>query len=206
MNRAIQAATLAANLALGSAAHAITVSETTVGDFDSGNDPTLVTDTIGTLDFGVNTISGSIMAECIFSGPDLQCTDGSDPGDAFNLTIAPGEALLSVTLTTAGSAPAGYTIGFGMLDVPGFTFVHSDALAPFNATTPIIDGVPLGSGDYVFGLGQGLATTTGPASYDWTVTFNVGAAPAIPLPAGLSLLATAFGVAFALRRRSASRA
>ena len=37
----------------------------------------------------------------------------------------------------------------------------------------IINGVPHGAGNYVFGLSQGLADAGGPAEYDWTLAFEV---------------------------------
>ena len=43
---------------------AVTVSETVVGGFDTTNDPTRVFDDIGTLDLGLNTVSGSLSVTC----------------------------------------------------------------------------------------------------------------------------------------------
>lgn len=198
--RHLYSSTLCASLALCTSAQALTLSESTFGDFDNVNDPALVSTDIGQLDLGLNVIDGSLDTECALSGGDFLCLGGADAGDAFRFQIAPGEQLISVILKTSGTAPSGFTPGLGVVEDVGFTFVHSDSLLPFNTTSAIVDGVPLSSGGYVFGFGQGLASEAGRAQYDWSLTFEVSLAP-VPMPAGLPLLISAFGVAYLLKRR-----
>ena len=180
---------------------AVTVSETVVGGFDTTNDPTRVFDDIGTLDLGLNTVSGSLSVTCTPDTPSgFICVDGDDFADTFLLTVASGQQIVSVLLTTFGNAPTGYTPGFGMLDRPALTFVHTDSFTDFNATRAIIDGVPLGAGGYVFGLGQGLADAGGAADYDWTLEFKVAA---VPVPAGALLMVSGLALLVARARRCA---
>lgn len=180
---------------------AVTVTETVVGDFDTVNDVALVMDDIGTLDLGLNTVSGSISDTCV---PDMPsgfiCIDTGDHSDTFRLGVASGQRIISVLLTTAGIAPEGYAPGFVLVDRVTLEFMSTDSSTDFNATRAIIDGVPVGAGSYVFGVGQGIADGGGPMMYDWTVAFEVAA---VPLPAGVLLMVSGLALLAAGSRRTA---
>lgn len=191
----------AAVACIAGSGQALTIQEATFGEYSDTNDPTAVTDSIGTLDFGLNSVSGRITTDCSLQGGLFECDMGPDRGDAFLMTIAAGEALLSVNLTTFGTGPAGYRPTFAMVDAVSFNFVSNDVFAVFNSTSSIIDTVPIGAGTYVFAVGQGLADAAGRAEYDWELSFEVGAAPVIPLPAGLPLMLGALGAMAIVRRK-----
>lgn len=184
---------------LAPAAGAISITEAVVGDFQNQNDPTLVTDSVGPLDIGTNTIAGSIQADCLDDGSEILCVTGLDALDAFTFDLAPGTRLVGISLSASGSAPASYAPSTGIFrDL--VVFEGDDGV--LNGTASLYATIlPLTlAGTYVFGIGQGLADAEGVAAYDWSLALDVAAVPA-PAAAPLAFLALGALGFVSVRRR-----
>ena len=144
------------------------------------------------LDFGTNTVSGTVTN-----------VTGFTDFDKFNATLPTGGILESVglTLTQAAGGNGSFAIMFEILD------------ASFGPT-PIVSGDVSGGGTFLFPVGQALPAIgfVGLNSFplgminDYTITLNVSGGPvAVTEPSILVLLgAGLLGAGLASRRRKAA--
>ena len=168
----------------------ITYSEATDGE--------LAGQSIGTFDVGANTVTGSEPATGVTSF------------DSFQFTIAAGQQLDSIVMTSFSGVAQAFTLAPpGALDATsryGFLVLTaanlaSDILPALLASDPGKTATaPLPAGVY-----QVVLASVASTSYQYT--FNVSEAPptpSVPEPATLTLMGLGmFGVALARRRRTA---
>jgi hypothetical protein len=155
---------------------------------------------IGTFDIGANMVTGS------------EVFTGFTSFDSFLFTVASGQQLDSIVLTSFSGALQSFTLAppgtidtltrYGFLILSGAN-VGTDFLPALLLSDPGKTATaPLGAGTYQVVLGS-LATT----SYHYT--FNVSAAPetpTVPEPATLTLTGLGLLGAVFLRRRATHRA
>uniref|UniRef100_UPI003999F6FE hypothetical protein n=1 Tax=Roseovarius halophilus (ex Wu et al. 2025) TaxID=3376060 RepID=UPI003999F6FE len=126
-----------------------------------------IPDPIGTLDTGVNTVSGSVLAECEDEGNGIfRPKFDTDDGDSFEFQVPSGEQLISAELTIAGLSGG---------DVFARSFEDLKFLGGVGAGSyDILDGPPLtGTQDYqVAPLCRDDATI----SYNWVIELEVSGA------------------------------
>jgi hypothetical protein len=184
-------------LAVASPATAAPITVTEVTDFDNSAPGSIV----GTLDVGVNTISGHWSA----------LTADNDTGDYFSLVLPAG---MRVTEVFAGVSNVSCCDGSGVLffdsrewttDGPGFDF---SPLMLFFHQTLVLPAIPAtqGTGPMTFFAGfsgyEILSGTVTGGGFDWLAHYTVVADPTVstvPEPASLLLLAP--GVGALMRRR-----
>lgn len=186
------AVTLAIGLALyATRAHALTVTEAGFGGDFSNSVGSLTP--IGTLDLGVNMVSGNLFS--------IQ-----DPSDAFRFDVLAGHQITAIDLTVTNhvdsntGGPTGISIGAASL-LPGP--IQDSALMPGNGTVSLSSFGPApGPATYFISVRHDGNLPN--ASSDWKVNITVASAPrVVPLPAaawmGLAMLG-GLGVARKLRR------
>ncbi len=192
-------------VALGSApASAITVSETT--DFDNSASFAWYASSVGLLDPGVNTISGSLDGNCLDTAYGLSCNpgtlEGGDTQDSFQLEVGSGYAINSLTVTTSNvSGPAGFSASFNLRD-SSYAVLASDYSLPLDSTTPDLIVSAIGAGLYSISMFGQTASEIGAYSLDYSIEINVSA---VPVPAAAWLFGSGLLglVSIARRRRSA---
>lgn len=187
---------LVAAIVCASTAQAVTVTEST--DFKGvGARPTM----IGTLDVGVNSVSGSIDGICYAMGHSTCNFFLADDGDLFTFDIAAGTQLTAASLTISGLSTTGSATPSIVVNTIGD--LTSLGNSP-NGTFDLLAGAPV-TGTQVIKLFPELSK--GYRFFDifkanWSVALTVEAIPsAVPLPAGLPLLLAGIGGLAALRRR-----
>ncbi|MGF1500481.1 MAG: VPLPA-CTERM sorting domain-containing protein [Paracoccaceae bacterium] len=158
---------------------------------------------IGTLDLGLNQVSGSISATCdVFATTCTSTGFSGDQFDAFGFDIAPGTELVSAFLTITN-------LDADQNGTPEVRVRASPPLRPLgafqqNLTVNLLSGVPL-TDSQVFEVssqlrGNGAVGET--VSFDWQVDLQVEAVQRIPVPAALPLLLTGLGALVVIRRRA----
>jgi hypothetical protein len=170
------------SLLVVSNARAITVSEST--DFPSVR--FRPTETIGSLDLGVNTISGSLSGFC----EDGEFSDGcfagddSDSSDRFSLVIEDHYKIDSILVTTSNlTGPRNFDATFSFVEVSQNLGRAQDTIN--NGTSNMnLAGFNLDPGEYRLSMHGDSALEPGPYALDWSIEVNVSA---IPIPAAIWL-------------------
>jgi carbonic anhydrase/acetyltransferase-like protein (isoleucine patch superfamily) len=155
---------------------AITVSETT--DYPGGTSfPGL---SIGTLDPGTNTVSGSLAGNCVIG--DCNGISAGDTQDSLTFTVPAGYQVTSITIgTSVISSPAGFTATMSVAapktPPPGIITVIPTTFLVLNSTTGNLVTTPLGPGVYSLSVfGQG-ASAAGSYSLNWSASIFSAAIP-----------------------------
>jgi len=169
-------------LTVALAAFAFDVTETT--DFPGGvsfaSNPS-----IGTLDNGANTVSGSLNGQCLTGTFGRSCNPGTiaggDTQDSFLLTVPAGYQITSLTVTTSSvSGPAGLSASMELRTSTGVV-QFTPFLSPFPGTTGNLLTAPVGAGVYALSIFGQNASADGPFRLSWSVTMNL--APTVVSPA-----------------------
>lgn len=202
--------------ASANAAAALSYNEATdapAGDLPGGVSPPLPS--IGTLDVGVNTLTGSLSGTCaLVTGTSTfySCNSGNEDGqDSFELTIAKNTQLDSVAVTVeTAMMPTGFAGGehfiVDSLPIPTSTFFSRGAWGPSGTTDNLLenpvpgfpglfDPPPFPAGSYFAALSAGTypvdGGAEGPFSLDYTVEYRVSR---IPAPPAIGLIVAALGL------------
>jgi hypothetical protein len=159
---------------------AIDVPETT--DFPGGvsfsSDPS-----VGTLDVGANTVSGSLNGFCLTGTYGLSCNPGGGGGDtqdSFLLTVPNGYQITSLTVTTSSvTGPSNFSASMELRNATAVV-QFTPFLSPLNGTTSNLLTAPVGAGVYAISMYGQQAAAEGAFSLNWSVTMNL--APTVVLP------------------------
>ena len=187
-NRCALLFALSVCLAAGGAVYAIGVTETT--DFPGGFsfNPGV---SVGTLDPGANTVSGSLAGNCVLNTNFnfIDCNPGTvaggDTQDSFNITVPAGYQITSLTVGTSNvSGPASFSATMSLernaSPSPPVNVIPTTFLALGGTTANLVTS-PIGAGEYAVSVFGQSASTTGAFSLNWTVTVNL--APVVASPA-----------------------
>ena len=190
MKEALLAAVAALGLTfVASTAQAATITETT--DFsDSLASPTA----LGTLDLGLNSISGALSIVCSLTGSCAGIT--GDIEDSFSVDIAAGTQLTDVTINFRGLRQ------ISSLSASGSFF---DAIFPSNGGAFSLLSAGSETGTVSFNIENAFLGTSGSEVNTYRLDLTVAAIPGtptpVPLPAGFPLLLAGLGGFAALRKR-----
>ena len=194
----VVAATLALGCVAVQAAPLVFVESTDLSNTNTGGP------TIGTLDLGLNTVSGSISA---LPPPDRL---SSDYADFWEVDVSPGQQITGIDIVLTGvSGPlrafASDVVigGGGTATVAAFTQQFTSGAYALT-TTPAglfrTGAYPFPSGHYYFGTLALFSSAPTNYSYEWRITVT-RAAVAEPAAVALAALGV-LGVAFARTRRA----
>lgn len=149
-------------------ASAIVVAET--ADFPGGSSFGPGSVSVGTLDPGGNTVSGSLAGNCVIG--DCNGISAGDTQDSFKITVPAGHQITSLTVATSNvSGPAGFTATMSLRS-PTTTVIPTTFLV-LNGTTGNLVTSSIGAGEYSISVfGQG-ASAAGPFSLDWSIAIDV---------------------------------
>jgi hypothetical protein len=174
MNRNRSAIVLGLLVCLTTVVKAIDVTETT--DFPGGvsftSDPS-----VGTLDTGANSVTGSLSGSCLIGTFGLSCNPGTAAGgdtqDSFLLTVPTGYQITSLTVTT--SSVTGPSNLSASMELRNSTAVvqFTPFLSPLNGTTTNLLTTPVGAGTYAISMFGQQAATEGTYSLNWSVALNL---------------------------------
>lgn len=163
-------------LVTGTRLSAINVTETT--DFSANTNVS-----IGTLDPGANTVSGSLAGICNIGdcNPHPDSGPNTDTQDSLTLTVPNGYQITSLTVTSSiTTSPANFSLSME-LDLASGGFVTSTPfLSPLNGTTGNLLSSPVGANEYRLSIYGQQATAAGAYSLNWSVTMNL--APLVVFP------------------------
>jgi hypothetical protein len=175
---------------LTGAVAAFSVTETTdyPGGFSFSSNPS-----VGTLDPGANTVSGSLAGNCLVDSFGLSCNPpqaagGGDTQDSFLLTVPTGYQMTSITVTTSNvTGPAGLSAS---LDVhsPTGVVLFTPFLSPFPGTTANLLTAPIAAGVYAVSVFGQQAAAPGAFSLNWSVAMNLAPVVASPADAVTNLI------------------
>ena len=187
-------------LGLATSASALTFTESS----DFSNVGVITLPSLGTLDTGLNEVSGTLNGSCDSAGE--ICFGGPDRQDSFVVTVGAGTQLTDVNIVTEGGGPLGLTYGSNLRG-PDSLVVADNGVAPLNSPTNY-NGLTLGPGDYLFSIFSLNSDETGSFDFFWRASFSVESTMSpVPLPAGAPLLLAGLGaLAIARRRGKAKRA
>jgi hypothetical protein len=161
---------------------AIDFPETT--DFPNGISPS--DPSVGTLDPGANTVSGSLSGSCLVNTYNaIDCNPGSsavgDAQDSLVLTVPAGYQITSLTVTTSAvSGPTNFSASMELDTFPVAAVQFTPFLSPLNGTTVNLLTNPVGPGVYGLSVFGQRAAAIGPFSLSWSVTMNL--APIVASP------------------------
>jgi hypothetical protein len=170
------------SLLVVSNARAITVSEST--DFPSNS--FRPTETIGSLDLGVNTISGSLSGFCETGEFSELCSAGNDndSSDRFSLVIEDHYKIDSIFVTTSNlTGPRNFEPTFSFVEVSQ-NLVRGQGTRNNGTAKMNLDIFNLNPGEYNLSMHGDSALERGPYALDWSIEVNVSA---IPIPAAIWL-------------------
>ena len=134
--------------------------------------PALGAFSIGTVDFGTNTIMGSLHGDCVVIGPRAECnsTLGQDEQDSFVFTL-PVSAAISISVTTLGSGPDGFVPQFSLLRQSSSQFQRLARL-PLNDDAVVVSET-LPADLYDITLVGRTANAGGPYSFAYSIAIVV---------------------------------
>jgi len=149
-------------------AAAIVVTET--ADFPGSSGFGLGSVSVGTLDSGANTVSGSLAGNCVPG--DCGFAGAGDTQDSFKITVPAGHQITSLTVATSNvSGPAGFTATMSLRS-PTITVIPTTFLSLGGTTSNLVVS-PISAGEYSISVfGQG-ASAAGAFSLNWSVAINV---------------------------------
>jgi hypothetical protein len=180
MKRNRNIAILGMLIGLGTAVAAFALDFTETTDFLGGINFTFGP-SVGTLDPGANTVSGSLRGNCVVSifSP-IDCNTGhpvdGDTQDSFNLTVPAGYQITSLTVTTSNFfGPNGFdaTIEVDKAPSPPLNTVIPVTNLTANGPTANLVTTPLGEGVYAISVFGQRASALGAYSLSWSVTINL---------------------------------
>ena len=155
---------------------------------------------IGTLDLGLNTVTGEIRGDCEDLGTGILCnTDAVDLGDtqdSFLFSIGPDELLTTVSAIGFGDHPEDANYYVAITDAALTTVLAFD-IYDFNDGGTFYAG--LEEGTYGFAIFGGTASEEGGFRLRYDLELTVAA---VPLPATAPLLLAGLGLVAASRRRA----
>ena len=149
-------------------AAAIVVTET--ADFPGSSGFGIGSVSVGALDPGGNTVSGSLAGNCVPG--DCNGISAGDTQDSFKFTVPAGQQITSLTVTTSNVVgPAGFTATTSLRS-PTITVIPTTFLS-LGGTTANLVASPIGAGEYSISVfGQG-ASAAGAFSLNWSVAITV---------------------------------
>lgn len=190
MNRNRYAIVLGLMICLTAAVAAFDVTETTdyPGGLSFGFDPS-----VGTLDPGSNTVSGSLSGSCLVGQFGLSCNPGTfaggDTQDSFLLTVPTGYQITSLSVTTSAvSGPAGLSASIEVDSPTAGTVLFTPFLTPLPGTTANLLTTPIVAGTYGVSVFGQQATAAGSYSLNWSVAMTLSAVSVSPAQAVTNLI------------------
>ncbi|MBT2970407.1 MAG: VPLPA-CTERM sorting domain-containing protein [Candidatus Thiodiazotropha sp. (ex Ctena orbiculata)] len=151
--------------------------------------------TVGSLEIGMNTISGYLSGECVADTYNCNMSLGTDSQDSFLLEVGNGALIDSLFVTTSNVVgPTGFTSSFNLRDAS--TDHISESLFA-NVTSDNLVDTFLGPGIYGLSMIGQHADDSGPYSLDWSIEVNMSV---VPIPAALWLFATGLLALFGFSR------
>lgn len=125
---------------------------------------------VGMLDTGINTVSGSLAGQCV-PGDCNRGLPGEDTQDSFLFDVRPGTVMRSLTVSmTDVQAPQPFRAVANVRDRYGFSVQQN--LVDGGTTVDFIS-VPKRPERYGMSIWGTYATVAGPYSLKWTVTIDV---------------------------------
>lgn len=191
MKRNRYALILGVLVCLTGAVAAFDVTETTdyPGGLSFGFDPS-----VGTLDPGSNTVSGSLSGNCVassFSGADCNpgTVAGGDTQDSFLLTVPTGYQLTSLTVTTSAvSGPAGLSASISLDSPTAGNVLFTPFLSPLPGTTANLLSTPVAAGVYGISMFGQQASAAGAYSLNWSVAMTLESVAITPAQSVTNLI------------------
>lgn len=189
MNRNRYAIILGLLVCLTATVNAINVTETT--DFPGGVNFTF-DPSVGTLDQGANTVSGSLAGNCLTGTFGLSCNPGTiaggDSQDSFLLTVPTGYQITSLTVTTSAvSGPANFSASMELRTATAVV-QFTPFLSPLNGTTANLLTTPVGAGVYAISVYGQQALAEGAFSLNWSLAMNLAPLAVSPAQAVTDLI------------------
>jgi hypothetical protein len=192
MKRNRYALILGVLVCLTGAVAAFDVTETTdyPGGLSFASDPS-----VGTLDPGSNTVSGSLLGNCVFNATfsNVDCNPGTvaggDTQDSFLLTVPTGYRMTSLTVTTSAvSGPAGLSASMELDSATAGPVVFTPFLSPLPGTTGNLLTAPVAAGVYAISMFGQQASAAGAYSLNWSVAMNLESVAVSPTQAVTNLI------------------
>ena len=192
MNRNRYAIALGLLICFTAAVAAFDVTETTdyPGGFSFTSSPS-----VGTLDPGTNTVSGSLNGNCVVSSftGGIDCNPGialgGDSQDSFLITVPTGFQITSIRVTTSNvSGPAGLSASLDLQAPVAGDVLFIPFLTPLDGTTNNLITTPLGAGVYAVSVFGQQATATGAFSLNWSLAMTLSSISVTPAQAVTNLI------------------
>jgi hypothetical protein len=133
---------------------------------------------IGTLEPGANTVSGSLNGNCVIG--DCNGVAAGDTQDSLLFTVPAGYQVTSLTVTTSAVAgPTGFSLSMDLRS-PTANIHFTPFLSPLPGTTDNLLAAPVSAGVYAISIFGQQASAAGAFSLNWSVAMNL--APVVESP------------------------
>jgi acetyltransferase-like isoleucine patch superfamily enzyme len=143
----------------------LTVTEST--DFSTGSV------SVGVLDPGANTVSGSLNGTCVIGDCNNGVTSG-DSQDSFVVTAPAGYQITGISVTTANvTGPTNFSLSLEVRNSASQAVAFVPFLSPLNGTTANLLANPIGADAYRFSVYGQQASAAGPFSVNWSVAITL---------------------------------